>query len=141
MSYPFDAMYTRNSCGLLVVQPTQLLRGVSLGLGTVPVRVMGSLSTFSFLSWIFPIPRKGHPACDLDYMRGFVVGGVSGAVGSAFAYPLDTVRRRVMVDSSVGFRDAYLSGRLLRGLGVHMAKSCIECGLLSAAYIVSLRYM
>jgi hypothetical protein len=137
LSYPLEAAFTRKSCSSPLA--TSMYKGFPLALASIPFRVSSSLGMMSFLSWIFPLPKSDQPASDLDYLRGFMVGGVSAAFGSVLVYPMDTMRRRMIVhDSSLS--EAFKTGRLWRGVGVHTGKCFLECGLLGAAYIVSLRF-
>ena len=136
-SYPFDVRYTLRVSGL------KSIPGISghfscfgLGMAGVPFSVLGSLSTLSFLSLIFPL---GEVNMDHDFARGVGVG-LAGAVGGGVSsYPLDTIRRRV-ITRNFTVKEAIKAGRFFRGLPVFLIKAIPESALLTYSYMCNLRY-
>ena len=138
-SYPLDYRYTvRAAGGVLPFSnlKTNMYKGISLSMMCVPVSVLGSLSWLSFMSLVFPEP--GPFAGPLDYARGVAVGTTAAVVGSSLVYPMDTLRRRVILGSS--FWEARKLGKLFCGFSIHLMKAVPECALITGAYLVNLRY-
>ena len=141
ISYPLDVRYTTRAASA-TIEPTpyrlHLLTGLPLALMAVPVSVAVALSTLSFLSLVFPVPNPDREASELDFARGVAVGCTAALAGSVATYPLDTLRRRMVVGAS--FADAYRVGSLLRGLPLHVAKAIPQCAILTYGYMCNLRY-
>jgi hypothetical protein len=137
ISYPLDVRYTLRACGLKVAPgPSTHFRGFSLGLASVPISVLGSLSAVSFLALIFPLNEVNT---DFDFARGVAVGTAGALGGSLLSYPVDTVRRRV-ITGNFTVREAIAAGRFFRGLPVLIFKAVPEAALLTYSYMCNLRY-
>ena len=137
-SYPLDVWFTRKACGVSLGPPKMMFQGIGFGMLGVPVYVAASLASLSFLGLVFPLPRPEEAATDIDFARGVAVGGIAALAGSTAAYPIDTIRRRVMVGQKL--QEAMKSGHFFKGLAVHCFKSVPECVLLSYGLMCNLRY-
>ena len=131
LAYPFDVAYTHKASGSL--SNRNYSRGLSLAAGASALHTISSLSALSFLSLIFPLETSS----DLDFSRVLVVGYASSLFGSLIVYPLDTVRRRSIVGSTVC--EAIRQRSLYAGLRWHLLKSVPECSIFTAAYVLNSR--
>ncbi len=141
LSYPFDVRYTQRATGLggshnWRSRLTPCFTGFSLAVVSLPVYVVGSLSTLSFLSLIFPLHEVNT---ENDFARGVAVGTAGALAGSVLSYPFDTVRRRV-ITGEFSLMCAISAGKFFRGLPVLILKSIPESTLLTYSYMCNLRY-
>lgn len=135
VSYPLDTMFTLSAVESGRRKPISIhamYRGISLGLLGVPVSVGASFATLAFLGLIFPL------STDVDFATGFFVGSSAALAGSVAAYPIDTVRRRLIWGQPL--REAVRLRYFYRGLSVHCFKSVPECILLGYGLMCNLRY-
>ena len=131
LAYPFDVAYTHKASGSLTSR--RYFRGLHIAVGSSALQTISSLSALSFLSLIFPLDSSS----DLDFSRVLVVGYASSLFGSLIVYPVDTVRRRVVIGSS--FQQAIEQRRFLSGIRWQLLKSVPECSIFTAAYILNSR--
>ena len=143
VSHPLEVLFTRAAVRATLqsekVPFRSLYAGISVGLLGVPFSVMGSLATLSFLGLVFPLPNVSPPVCsDVDFARGLGVGSVSALAGSVVAYPVDTLRRRMMTGEKL--KSAIARGDFFRGLSIHCFKSVPEIVILTYGLMCNLRY-
>jgi hypothetical protein len=137
VAYPFDVRYTHRACGAKVSRGLRSsFAGITLGIVGVPISVLGSISTLSFLSLIFPLEEVNM---NHDFARGVAVGAAGAIGGSVLSYPIDTVRRRV-ITGKFRLKEAIKAGRFFRGIGVLLIKAIPESALLTYSYMCNLRY-
>jgi len=135
VSYPFDVAYTHRASGSLSHRVYH--RGLPLAAGISGIHAISSMTSLSFLSLIFPLHKPGDTPSDLDFGRGLVVGYASSFIGSLLVYPADTIRRRVVIGSTI--QQAVQQKRFYAGLSWHLVKSVPQCAIFTAAYVVNSR--
>lgn len=141
LSYPLEVRYVRRAVGPSL-NPTSnsgwMLRGMPLAIMSVPISVVASLSSLQFLSLVFPIPEPGDTASDLDFARGVGIGCLSALLGATATYPIDTVRRRMILGQTL--QESVKMRNLFRGAGLMVMKSFPQCALVTYSYMCNLRY-
>lgn len=141
LAYPLEVRYVRRaaaSSSSSALKIGGMLRGMQLAIISVPISVVASLSSLQFLSLVFPIAEPGDTASDVDFARGVGVGCVSALVGATMTYPIDTVRRRMILGET--FQESVKMRNLFRGAGLLVMKSFPQCALVTYSYMCNLRY-